>query len=311
MLYLAMSCLQGRPQMAAYLALARLGADGIQLTPGNHPSPGFKAFLRGSRLSFRVHDGFSWHAYRAPTTRDDGTLVRPDHEGPWSLHPPEMPSPESASPRQGPWSLHPPEMPSPKRLFSSGAGAQPPQRPHVGSPGRAPHRSTPPRNQTAQLDAFLGDVASPEPAPCSSTSPRDLTDQLDSFLGAAASEGAIVETMYSGYLLDTGEALCHAMDRGARLAVDIAHLHLQETAGQLDPGVRRRLEEYDGVAEVHVSANDGRSDAHRPLRADSPGLGWAHARLRAGTPVVLECYMHRLSDDERRRQVDIARGEMA
>lgn len=31
-------------------------------------------------------------------------------------------------------------------------------------------------------------------------------------------------------------------------------------------------------------------------------------RLRAGTPVVLECYMHRLSDAERRRQVELARG---
>ena len=69
-----------------------------------------------------------------------------------------------------------------------------------------------------------------------------------------------------------------------------------------------RLFDYDHIAEVHVSANDGRRDLHRPLTKDSWGLAWAQARLDAGTPVILECYFHSLSAGDRRRQVDLVRG---
>ena len=57
-----------------------------------------------------------------------------------------------------------------------------------------------------------------------------------------------------------------------------------------------------------MSANDGRHDSHQPLRGDSFGLGWARARLAIGDPVVFECYLHRLSDAERRAQLDLIRG---
>jgi len=56
-----------------------------------------------------------------------------------------------------------------------------------------------------------------------------------------------------------------------------------------------------------VSANDGRRDLHRPLGADEFGLDWARERLAGGDPVVLECYMHKLSDAERRAQIDLVR----
>ncbi len=100
-----------------------------------------------------------------------------------------------------------------------------------------------------------------------------------------------------------------ALDVGLRLAVDISHLHLQRCAGVLDSGVERRLLGSPLVEEVHVSANDGRRDQHRPLTADTSGLAWARERLQGGTPTVLECTMHRLSTMERQRQLAILRGE--
>lgn len=63
------------------------------------------------------------------------------------------------------------------------------------------------------------------------------------------------------------------------------------------------------MEEVHVFANDGRRDQHRPLTADTFGRAWARERLRAGTPTVLECYMHQLSTAERQHQLATLRGE--
>lgn len=121
----------------------------------------------------------------------------------------------------------------------------------------------------------------------------------------------LLETMYPGYLLGTGAALDEAMRLGVPLAVDVSHVFMQLRAGVMDQGTWRRLREYEKVGEVHVSANDGTRDAHAPIAAESFGLDWARAKLEAGTPVVLECYMHRLGDSDRRRQVDLVRGGAA
>ncbi|MCE9670539.1 hypothetical protein LY474_22295 [Myxococcus stipitatus] len=117
-----------------------------------------------------------------------------------------------------------------------------------------------------------------------------------------------LETMYPGYALGTGEALQRAMDLGLRLAVDVSHLHLQRAAERLPDSVWRRLQDYPHIDEVHVSANLGDRDAHLPLTPDTFGLAWARERLGAGVPVILECYLHRLSHDERRTQLDLLRG---
>ena len=58
MLYLAMSCLQGRPMSAAALDLLALGPDGLQLTPGNAPTPGFLDTLARDGVASRTHHGF-------------------------------------------------------------------------------------------------------------------------------------------------------------------------------------------------------------------------------------------------------------
>ena len=116
----------------------------------------------------------------------------------------------------------------------------------------------------------------------------------------------IIEVMYPGYALGCGDDVERAMTDGLILAVDVSHVHIQRAQGAMDDRVWRRLADYDRIAEVHVSANAGRHDTHDPLHADSFGLAWARERL-ADLPVVLECYMHRLSFDERRRQIDLVR----
>lgn len=114
----------------------------------------------------------------------------------------------------------------------------------------------------------------------------------------------VLETMYPGYAaLANGTQLAAAMEEGRWLAVDVAHLEIQRFLGVLDGDVLARLLEYDRVAEVHVSASREHRDAHAKLTERTWGVEWARARGAAGTPVVLECYMHKLSEEERLEQV--------
>ncbi len=122
-------------------------------------------------------------------------------------------------------------------------------------------------------------------------------------------EGLTLETMHPGYRLGRGPELERAMDLGLELAVDVAHLFMQRAAGVLHDVTLRRLLSYRRVSEVHVSANDGRADAHRPIEADTFGLAWAREREQHGAVLVLECYMHALSIEARRKQLALIRGE--
>ncbi len=117
----------------------------------------------------------------------------------------------------------------------------------------------------------------------------------------------VLETMYPGHGLGTGAELDAAMDAGLALAVDVSHVFIQRHAGVIGPATWARLQDYGRIAEVHVSANPGTTDAHQPLTPDTFGLGWAKARLRAGTPVILESYFHRVGHDQRRAQLDLVR----
>jgi hypothetical protein len=136
---------------------------------------------------------------------------------------------------------------------------------------------------------------------------RPAAAHFEAFLARRPS-ALILETMYPGWLLGDGDALDAAMRRGLPLALDVSHVFIQRTAGVLSDRTWSALSDYPGVREVHVSANDGRHDSHAPLTRDTFGLALARERLSAGVPVVLECYMHRLSPDERRRQIDLVRG---
>ena len=197
----------------AFDEIARLDIDGIQLTPGNLPTPDFAALVAASSLVTRTHHGFVYDARRAPVWDATGACVASSD----SIHPPE-------------------------------------------DAGWVPNGTLP-----------------------------------------------ILEVMYPGYALGTGAAVERAIADELVLAVDVSHVHIQRAQGAMDDRVWHRLADYDRIAEVHVSANAGSHDTHDPLTADSFGLAWARERM-ADVPVVLECYMHRLSFDERRRQIDVVRG---
>jgi sugar phosphate isomerase/epimerase len=85
MVFLALSCLQGRPMDAALAALAELEPDGVQLTPGNQPTPDFAKKLKRTKLATRTHHGFSFTAFRTRDVwADDGRCLAESD----SVHPP-------------------------------------------------------------------------------------------------------------------------------------------------------------------------------------------------------------------------------
>jgi hypothetical protein len=97
------------------------------------------------------------------------------------------------------------------------------------------------------------------------------------------------------------------MADGITLAVDVSHVYLQRMAGAMTEATWRRLADYERIAEVHVSANQGRADTHRSLTAETFGLAWVRERAANGDDVILECYMHKLDDDQRQHQLELLR----
>lgn len=87
MFLLAMSCLQGRPMNEAATDLLTLDCDGLQLTPGNLPTPGFAEAI--AAVPTLRHHGFSYRARRAPVWDDSGRCVSESE----SVHPPRSDSP--------------------------------------------------------------------------------------------------------------------------------------------------------------------------------------------------------------------------
>lgn len=207
----------------AYSELAALGPDGIQLTPGNVPTPGFAIAVARGSMNVRTHHGFAWHDRCGHQVWNEGRC-------------------ESHSD-----SVHAPEH---------GRETNPGWRDELLAHDRLP----------------------------------------------------VLETMYPGFALGKGGELGWAMDHGLALAVDVSHVYIQQCQGVISYSTWRRLQNYEHVAEIHVSANDGRSDAHQLLSADTFGLDWALDRSADGVPLVLECYMHKISDSQRRAQLALATG---
>ncbi|PIQ28246.1 hypothetical protein COW36_04580 [bacterium (Candidatus Blackallbacteria) CG17_big_fil_post_rev_8_21_14_2_50_48_46] len=223
-LFLALSCLQGRPMQAAAEELLQLSPAGLQLTPGNAPTTNFADWLDIQGLPILKHHGFCWQALRQPVWNGQGRCrVSSD-----SVHPPQTHDPCATI-----W--------------------------------------------------WQSVEANPDVQP-------------------------ILESMYPGYLLGTGQELELAMDLGLKLAVDISHLHLQLCQGVLKDQTLKRLQAYEAISEIHLSENNGRHDSHRPLQRQSFGLDWALERGQE-IPLVLEAYFHSLSTAEREAQLHLIRGE--
>ena len=90
--YLALSCLQGRPMQAAAAKLWELGPDGLQLNPGNAPTPGFAAWLDQAGIPSLSHHGFSWQALRQNVWSHSGRC----RVGTGSAHPPQAHEPAAS-----------------------------------------------------------------------------------------------------------------------------------------------------------------------------------------------------------------------
>jgi hypothetical protein len=149
-------------------------------------------------------------------------------------------------------------------------------------------------------------------SPHDSVHPSRLNDvAAPPFWDNAAGSATIFETMYPGYVMGTGEELVRAMAEHRRIAVDVSHLFIQLTAGVTTEEVIRRVFEYDKIGEIHVSANNGKSDQHRMIDANTFGLSWATERAIAGIPLVLESYVHGASLGDRQNQVDVLLNRMA
>lgn len=118
--------------------------------------------------------------------------------------------------------------------------------------------------------------------------PVGFADWLD----GALEVDALCEVMYPGYLLGDDGQVSAAMISGLRLAVDISHLHIQRTRGNLRDATLAQLLDYPRIEEVHVSHNLGRVDSHLPLQAGTPWLDWARERMRDGAATVFESRMH-------------------
>jgi len=85
MIYIALSCLQGRTQQSAYDELSLLNPDGIQLTPGNKVSPNLKENIK---LPYRLHHSFSWTHLKRRIYDDNNIPI--DIQYNQSIHPPQI-----------------------------------------------------------------------------------------------------------------------------------------------------------------------------------------------------------------------------
>lgn len=112
-----------------------------------------------------------------------------------------------------------------------------------------------------------------------------------------------IETMYGGYALSSVGEIERAMEMNMALAVDVSHAFIAEQ------DYLPALDGYRHISEIHISANNGRADLHQPITRDTHGMAWARAQLERDPdiPVVLECHLHKLSDAERRAQLDLVR----
>lgn len=98
----------------------------------------------------------------------------------------------------------------------------------------------------------------------------------------------LVEGMYptrdgpEEYLMSTWQEYIDVMNSGFYYAIDLSHLHIVANREGERPDLAHTLIAHSNCKEVHVSHNNGRSDAHRPISERVwGGLWWKDAWLSA------------------------------
>ena len=98
----------------------------------------------------------------------------------------------------------------------------------------------------------------------------------------------LVEGMYptrdgsEEYLMSTWQEYIDVMNSGLCYAIDLSHLHIVANREGQRPDWVYQLITHSNCKEVHVSHNNGRSDAHRPISERIwDDLWWKEAWLSA------------------------------
>lgn len=113
-----------------------------------------------------------------------------------------------------------------------------------------------------------------------------------------------LETMYPNYFLGSGSEIEMAMSLKIKLAVDISHIYIQKYNNLISDKVWKKLQNYENIKEIHVSSNLGKFDSHFEISKKSYELNWAIERSK-DIPIILECYMHKLSENDRLKQIKL------
>lgn len=123
--------------------------------------------------------------------------------------------------------------------------------------------------------------------------------------------GITVETMYPNskypYALMTNREYLEAIRLQTPLALDLSHADICISQGLVSEPAVTQLLVHGNIQELHVSYNNGRHDTHSPIPDNYHWLGEviAWAKAHPDRPVVVECYLHKLSPTDRRRQFDL------
>lgn len=120
-----------------------------------------------------------------------------------------------------------------------------------------------------------------------------------------------IEVMAVGtlkYPVCTVQAVRHYMKQNYRLAIDLSHIDINIRAQNNRFEWLRLLEElkeYPHITELHMSQAMGLRDAHAEITKTTFGLDFLRQCRDKVEYVILESNMHRKSDEEIQRQINI------
>lgn len=119
-----------------------------------------------------------------------------------------------------------------------------------------------------------------------------------------------LEIMYvsnHNYPLTTIEEVKRAMDNGQALALDLSHVDINQKFGRAAEWEQliEKLLDYKKLKEIHMSQSIHERDAHARLSSQAFKLDVAREWHKRNKVLVLECYMHKMSQKERQDQINL------